>query len=87
MHIFSKFFILKYLLIYKLTNAGPREPFGNDFLNNFNMFHLSFALTTIFIIKVRFPLNTNILTYEHDIKYSFRKKSTKSKKNGRRGEF
>jgi hypothetical protein len=47
---------------------GPWEPGRNDFLKNFNLFHLSYALTTIFIIKVRFPANTDILTYANDIK-------------------
>ena len=46
---------------------GPWEPGRNDFLKNFNLFHLSYALTTIFIIKVRFPANTDILTYANDI--------------------
>jgi len=30
------------------------------------LFHLSYALTTIFIIKVSFPANTDILTYGND---------------------
>ena len=42
------------------------EPGRNEFLKNFNLFHLSYALTTIFIIKVSFPANTDILTYEND---------------------
>ena len=46
---------------------GPREPGWNEFLKIFNLFHLSYALTTIFIIKVSFPANTDILTYENDI--------------------
>jgi len=45
----------------------PWEPDRNDFLKNFNLFHLSYALTTTFIIKVRFPANTDILTYAHII--------------------
>ena len=44
------------------------EPGGKDFLQNFNLFYLSHALTTIFIIKVCFPANTDNSGYGNDIK-------------------
>ena len=42
------------------------EPGGKDFLKNFNLFYLSHALTTIFIIKVCFPANTDNSGYGND---------------------
>jgi hypothetical protein len=50
---------------------GPRGPGGKDFLRNFNLFYLSHALTTIFIIKVCFPANTDNSGYGNDINFRF----------------
>ncbi len=42
------------------------EPGGKDFLEYFNLFYLSHDLTTILIIKVCFPANTDISGYGND---------------------
>jgi hypothetical protein len=47
---------------------GPGEPGIYDFLKNFNLFRLSQAQISIFIIKVCFLANGDISSWAHDRK-------------------
>ena len=55
-----------------------------DFFKNFNLFHLSYALKTIFIIKFRFPAKTNILNCVHD---TFLSKKSSGNQNQFKDQF
>ena len=52
----------------------PGKLSGHEFLKDFNLFRLSYALTSVFIIKFRFPVtvNADISRCAHDIKVLFK---------------